>query len=191
MTPNIIEHPVRWSHRRRRTVEGSLIHAMGQFVVVPDVGIYPAAEFLERSPELVSSSYSAHRLVEPNGDIVVCVPDDRLAFHAGDSRLGELIGLNKTFLGLEWLVEGEWHITAFNDAMRKGTAKFTDEQYESAGWQYAQWMEAHDFGRHRIVTHAQVAGDDVRGPGLGKLDPGVGFNHGRLSNFINRSMEES
>jgi len=164
---------------------------MGQFVVVPDVGVYPAAEFLERSPELVSSSYSAHRLLEPNGDIIVCVPDDRLAFHAGDSRLGDLIGLNKTFLGLEWLVEGEWHITAFNDAMRKGTAKFTDEQYESGGWQYAQWMLAHDIPRHRIVTHQQVAGDDVRGPGLGKLDPGNGFNHGRLTNFITRFLKEA
>ncbi len=184
--PSVIEHPVPWSHHRRRPVEGGIIHAMGEFIEVPNKGMYPAAEFLERSPELVGSSYSAHRLLTPSGEIIVCVPDDRLAFHAGDSRLGELIGLNRTFLGLEWLVEGEWHITAFNEAMRKGTAKFTDKQYESGGWQYAQWMLDYAIPRHRIVTHAQVAGDDVRGPGLGKLDPGVGFNHGRLTNSINR-----
>ncbi|KKM88500.1 hypothetical protein LCGC14_1258210, partial [marine sediment metagenome] len=45
--------------------------------------------------------------------------------------------------------------------------------------------------RHRIVTHQQVAGDDVRGPGLGKLDPGNGFNHGRLTNFITRFLKEA
>ena len=189
-SPTIIEHLVPWHRKRHREIEGAVTHAMGEYVEVPGEGTCPAAEFLDRSPELVHASLSAHRLLAPNGDILLLVPDDRIAYHAGDSRLGELIGLNKTFLGLEWLVPGEWHITAFNDAMRKGKAKFTDEQYESGGWQYAQWMEAYDFGRHRVVTHAEIAGDDVRGPGLGKLDPGVGFNQGRLTNEIIRAQEE-
>lgn len=187
--PNITEHPVAWSHRRRRPVEGALIHAMGEFIVVPGKGTFPAADFLERSPELVGSSYSAHRLLAPDGDIIHCVPDTRLAFHAGDSRLGEMIGLNRTFLGLEWLVEGEWHITAFNEGMRKGTIHYSEEQYKSGGWQYASWMRAYDIPRHRIVTHQQVAGDDVRGVGFGKLDPGLGFNHGRLTNYITQFMQ--
>ena len=187
--PGIIQHPVPWSHTRRRPIEGAIIHAMGELVVVPGKGTYPAAEFLERSPELVGSSYSAHRLVDPEGDIVVCVPDDRLAFHAGDSRLGELIGLNKTFLGLEWLLPGEWVYGDFVVEMGRGNVGYTDEQYESGGWQYAQWMQEHDFERPRIVTHAQVAGDDVRGPGLGKRDPGVGFNHGRLTMAIDRATQ--
>ena len=190
MTPTIIERPVPWSHRRRRDVEGAIIHAMGERIEVPGKGAYPAAYFLKHSPELVGSSYSAHRLLAPNGDILVCVPDDRLAFHAGDSRLGELIGLNKTFLGLEWLLPGEWVYGDFIVEMGRGNVRFTDEQYEAGGWQYAQWMREHDFERPLIVTHAQVAGDEVRGPGLGKVDPGVGFNHGRLTIAIQRALQE-
>ncbi|KKN68911.1 hypothetical protein LCGC14_0446970 [marine sediment metagenome] len=184
--PTIIEQLVEWHGIRHRNVEGIVTHAMGEYIVVPGKGTFHATEFLERSPELVGKTLSAHCLGQPNGEIVRLVPDDRLAWHAGESRLGDLIGLNKTFLGYEWLVPGEWHITAFNDAMRTGKAQFTPEQYESGGWQYAQWMNAYDFGRHRVVTHAQVAGDDVRGPGRGKLDPGVGFNQGRLSIAIDR-----
>ena len=188
--PTIIEHPVPWHKTRRRDIEGIVTHAMGEYIIVPGKGTFPAAEFLERSPELVGASLSAHGLVVPNGDLVRLVEDDRVAYHAGDSRLGELVGLNRTFLGLEWLLPGEWDITRFNEAMRKGTAKFTDEQYESGGWWCAQKMQEHDFERHRVVTHAQVAGDDVRGPGLGKLDPGVGFNHGRLTNSIIHAQKD-
>ena len=187
--PGIIQHLVPWSHTRRRPVEGAIIHAMGELVIVPEKGTYPAAEFLERSPELVGSSYSAHRLVAPNGDIIVCVPDDRLAFHARDSRLGELVGLNKSFLGLEWPLPGKWIYGDFVVEMGRGNVGYTDEQYEAGGELYAQWMREHGFDRSRIVTHAQVAGDDVRGEGNGKTDPGIGFNQGMLTNAIVRAQK--
>lgn len=186
--PEIIDHPVPWWKARRRRIEGVVLHAMGEQVMVDGMTI-PAESFLEESPTLVKASLSAHRLVKPDGSIVLLVDDENVAHHAGESRLGELIGLNPTFLGMEFLLPGPWlYEPDFKNAMKRGTPQFTDAQYESGGWQCAQWMMAYEFGRARIVTHQAVAGDDVRGPGLGKLDPGVGFNHGRLTNVINSEL---
>jgi N-acetyl-anhydromuramyl-L-alanine amidase AmpD len=186
--PEIVDAPVPWWKPRRRRIEGVVLHAMGEFIVV-GADVVTAQEFLARSPELANESLSAHRLVKPDGTIELLVDDENIAHHAGESRLGELIGLNATFLGIEFLLPGEWSYADFKRAMKRGSRSFTDEQYESGGWQCANWMLAHDFGRQRIVTHQAVAGDDVRGPGFGKLDPGVGFNHGRLTNVINAELE--
>ena len=70
----------------------------------------------------------------------------------------------------------------------EGEVEFTDAQYESGGWQYAQWMMTHTFGRDRIATHQYVAPDDVRGPGLGKHDPGRGFRMQRLQQSISNHL---
>jgi N-acetyl-anhydromuramyl-L-alanine amidase AmpD len=161
---------------------------MGENVIVPSRGVFPAANFLEDSPDLIGFSLSCHRLLHPDGSITVCVDDDRVAYHAGESQFGELRNLNQVMLGMEWLVAGDWDYERFIHGMRAGTIKYTDEQYESGAWQYAQWMMDHTFGRDRIVSHSSVAGDEVRGPGLGKHDPGKGFNWPRLQESISRHL---
>ncbi len=179
-----LDHVVPWSKTRSHAILGAVRHAMGERVVVPNKGIYDAEVFLEKSPELVGFSLSAHRLIKPDGTILVCVADDRVAYHAGDSKYGELVGLNRTFLGVEFLMPGEWIYSDFKQAMLNGSAKFTAEQYDAGGWQFAEWMQTYGFGYANIVDHSGVAGDDVRGPGQGKLDPGCGFVHGRLTDRI-------
>ncbi len=179
---NVIEKDLPWSRPRRQRIEGAIIHAMGE-----KIGEVPAWDFLNKSPEFTGGALSAHCLIHPNGDITRCVPDDERAWHAGHSRFGTLDNLNETFLGAEFLLPGEWQYDEFKREMHRGNVGFTDEQYEAGGELYAQWMREHGFDRSRVVTHAQVAGDDVRGPGLGKLDPGVGFNHGRLTIAIDRA----
>ncbi len=189
MVPPIVSHPIPWGSDRRTPVAGAIRHAMGEKVVVPNKGIFDAEVLHEKSPELFGKTVSAHRYLRPDGTIVVSVGDDRVAWHAGESKLGELVGLNASFLGLEWLVPGEWDIVAFNQAMLNGSAKFTEEQYDSGGWQYAQWMQTYNFSYPMIVDHRTVAGDDVRGLGKGKLDPGNGFNHGKLTDAIRRHLD--
>ncbi len=185
--PEIIDAPVAWKKERRRRIEGVVVHAMGERIIVGEQ-TYDAELFLALSPDLIKKSVSAHRLVKPDGSMVLLVDDNFVSYHAGESRLGELVGLNSTFLGIEFLLPGKWAYPEFKVAMKKGLPAFTDAQYESGGWQCAQWMMAYEFGRQRIVDHQAVAGDDVRGPGLGKIDPGVGFNHGRLTNVINAEL---
>jgi len=182
----ITDRQLPWSRARRQRIEGAIIHAMGENIFAPQ--LVPAWEFLRDSPQFTGGALSAHCLIHPNGDITRCVPDDERAWHAGHSRFGTLDNLNETFLGAEFLLSGDWHYDPdFLREMGRGNLGYTDEQYEAGGELYAQWMREHGFDRSRIVSHSQVAGDDVRGEGKGKLDPGVGFNHGRLTMAIDRA----
>jgi N-acetyl-anhydromuramyl-L-alanine amidase AmpD len=161
---------------------------MGEFIWIQSKGQYiPAWDFLDESPQVTGVALSAHRLICPDGEVIRCVPDDHRANHAGHSKFGALENLNRTFLGAEFLLPGDWTYGEFIIEMGRGNVGFTDEQYEAGGELYAQWMKDHDFDRPRVVTHAQVAGDDVRGEGRGKRDPGVGFNQGKLTNAIARA----
>ena len=185
--PRLIEHPLKWHRNRRLPIKGALAHAMGQGVITSG-STFQAADFLAQSPDLVGFSLSCHRLLNPDGSITICVNDDRVAYHAGESQFGELRNLNQHMLGLEWLVAGDWEYERFIQGMKDGTISFTEEQYDSGGWQYAQWMMEHGFGRDRIVSHSLVAGDEIRGPGLGKHDPGKGFSWRHLQEMISSHL---
>ena len=185
---NIVDRPLRW-HRSRRDykIEGALIHAMGEYIVVNGEAI-PAWDFLDQSPDLVGEALSAHCLLVPSGDVIRCVSDDHRANHAGHSRFGFLEDLNWTFLGAEWLLPGTWtYDPDFLREMGQGNVGFTDAQYEAGGELYAKWMKDYDFARSRIVGHSVVSGDEIRGEGRGKKDPGVGLNQGRLTIAIDRA----
>ena len=164
---------------------------MGERIVAGN-DVYSAWDFLNDSPRLAKDALSVHVLIEPSGRLIRCVPDEDRANHAGWSKLGSLEDLNWSFLGAEFLLPGEWvYDPDFLREMRTGNVGFTDEQYTAGGWLYADWMRKYDFPRARITGHSMVAGDDVRGEGKGKVDPGVGFKHGRLTNAIMRATEEA
>lgn len=183
-----VTRPLRWYRARRHKIEGAVIHCMGENIVVGD-DVWAAWTFLDESPELTGVALSVHALIHPDGTVTRCVPDDQRANHAGHSRFGTLKNLNETFLGAEFLLPGEWNYADFIREMGRGDVGFTDEQYVAGGALYAGWMEAHDFDRSRIVGHSVVSGDDVRGAGRGKLDPGVGFRHGRLTIAIDKAQQ--
>jgi N-acetylmuramoyl-L-alanine amidase len=44
---------------------------------------------------------SAHIVIDRDGSCLQCVDLNKIAWHAGDSRLGDLVGLNKYSLGIE------------------------------------------------------------------------------------------
>lgn len=188
--PTVRSGKIRWSRKRREPVRGAIIHAIGERVVLGDKGTVPALTLLKRSHMLLGATISVHALVKPDGTIIRCVDDDREAYHAGHSKFGELENLNRTFLGAEFLVAGEWDYAAFRQEMLRANVGYTAEQYDAGGWLYASWMKAHDFNLNQVVRHMQVSGDHVRGNGKGKLDPGVGFNRGRFSMSVMDWMGE-
>lgn len=189
--PTVRKAAVRWSRARRAKIQGAIIHAMGERIRVGSGEPLGALEFLRRSHMLAGQTLSVHALIKPDGTILRCVPDDREAYHAGHSKFGKLEHLNRTFLGAEFLVAGEWDYAGFRKAMLNGTkGGYTTEQYEAGGWLYATWIKLHDFGLNQIATHAQVAGEHVRGKGKGKLDPGIAFNRGRFSMAVTRWLGE-
>ena len=190
--PTVRNGAIRWSRARREPVRGAIIHAMGERIILgPEKGTVPALTLLKRSHMLLGTTLSVHCLIKPNGTIVRCVEDDREAYHAGHSKFGEFENLNRSFLGAEFLLAGEWiYDPDFKNEMGRGKIGYTAEQYEAGGWLYATWMKAHGFGLNQILGHFQVSGDHVRGKGKGKTDPGVGFNRGRFNLAIHRWMGE-
>ena len=105
--PTVRKATVRWSRARRAKVEGAIIHAMGEKIVVGSGAPLGALAFLRRSHMLTGQTLSVHCLIKPDGTITRCVADDREAYHAGHSKFGDLEHLNRTFLGAEFLLAGE------------------------------------------------------------------------------------
>lgn len=136
------------------------------------------------SPTVAGGKLSAHCLVTPEGTVLRCVDDDRVAYHAGLSRFNGIEQLNGVFLGAEVLLPGTWEYGAFRKAMRDGVPKFADPQYPAVAELIAGWMHRYDIPRGMVTGHETVAGDDVRGPGKGKLDPGRGFDHLRFWGLV-------
>lgn len=189
--PEVLEaEPIAWKKPRRTPVLGIVFHGMGQYVVTGQ-GTLSAASFLRDSPEICGAAYSAHCLNEPSGRLEILASDEWRTWHAGVSELGDIRHLNEAFLGIEFLVPGEWvYDPNFINQMKRGTVKFTEEQYISGAWWIATKMLKYGFERYMVVPHSQVAGDDVRGEGRGKLDPGVGFNYGKLTSCIYEWLEQ-
>lgn len=97
-----------------------------------------------------ASNVSAHRLIDNAGQIYKCVPDDVVANHVGNSRIGNSIGLNRMSLGIE--------LENTND----GTQLYPRWQLQSAAWQVAEWWSL--YGPLPIVPHSLI---DTKG----KSDP--------------------
>lgn len=102
----------------------------------------------------------AHYLLCRNGDIwELCHPNIQ-AWHAGKSEFRGLTGLNKYFIGVEWIGD-EAH-------------DFTDAQYESGAQLYSMLMIDHDIPSYNITMHRITSGPDVRDDW--KWDPGERFD---------------
>lgn len=195
--PFIDDYPV--EHWRRRPVgvrvDIIVVHSMGERIRWWDsqAGVEreaSAEEFLRYSDEWIGNPYSAHRLCRPDGELIRLVNDDVVSYHAGKSAWEDeetLIvrkNLNNSSMGIEVLLPGTWEIETFNRAMREGGIAFTDQQYESVAWQVFQWEEKFDVIGDRVLRHSQVAGDDVRGIGRGKLDPGNSWDMARMHDLV-------
>lgn len=170
-------------------VDGALVHSMAELVTNDSdrwgpVGTFPAADWLD------AKEYSANALVVPDGTIVQLVPIELVAFHAGVSEWKGRRNLNDSFLGAEWLVAGAHAYGGWIERIADPEV-YTPEQYHAGGWLYATWLRSFpDMELERILGHSQVAGDDVRGLGKGKRDPGPGFSWDRFYSSTKAWLEE-
>ena len=82
-------------------------------------------------------------------------------------------------LGFELLVPGQHDFATFSKAIETpGT--YTEEQFERAVSVCKWWMDQYKFPASKVVRHSDVSGDDVRGKGKGKTDPGSAFDWERF-----------
>ena len=148
--------------------KGIIIHSMGEYLLIEGKPV-KAHDFLK------SIKLSVHGFIHPDGTYEKMVETPGKAFHAGKSVYGELSGLNSHFLGFELLVPGEHDFGTFSKAIETpGT--YTEAQFKQAVDVCKYWMKQYNIPVEAVVRHSDVSGDDVRGAGKGKTDPGSAFD---------------
>lgn len=145
---NIIERPLK-AGSKRNNPKMIVIHAMAEYL--KDPGLVFAPDFLEKY------GLSAHALIVPNGDVMICRNTDQGAYHAR--------GYNTDSLGVEFLVEGVHDYGSFIEAIKKKWV--TNEQWNAGIELINHWKSIYNITQ--MERHSDLS------PGR-KVDPGAGFN---------------
>lgn len=154
---NIIERKLDYgsNHNTPRKI---VIHAMGEYIKDPSPMM--AVDFLEKL------GLSAHYLILPNSDIMLCRNPEQGAYHAR--------GYNTDSIGIEYLVEGVHDYGTFLAAIKE--PYITPGQWEAGIELVNHLTELYDI--HSIDRHSDLS------PGR-KLDPGDGFQWDDFKAVIN------
>jgi N-acetyl-anhydromuramyl-L-alanine amidase AmpD len=148
--------------------KGIIVHSMGEY-------LQWEGEWLTAHEFLKKLRLSVHGFVHPDGTYEKMIESPGKAAHAGKSKFGDLQHLNSHFLGFELLVPGKQDYASFSKAIETpGT--YTDEQFDRAVEVCKWWMNQYNIPADAVVRHSDVSGDDVRGAGKGKTDPGSAFD---------------
>jgi N-acetylmuramoyl-L-alanine amidase len=132
-------------------------------LVLHYTGMQDAASAIARlsDPE---SKVSCHYLVAEDGQIVRMVPEEKRAWHAGQSYWRGLTGLNAHSIGIEIV----------NPGHEFGYHPFPDEQIDALVPLVADIVKRHNITRGNVVGHSDIA------PAR-KQDPGELFPWGKLA----------
>jgi AmpD protein len=156
--------------------KGIIVHSMAEYLKMPE-GPMKAHDFLK------SVKLSVHGFIHPDGTYEKMVSSPGKAFHAGKSEWNGLQHLNSHYLGFELLVQGEHDFGTFSKAIEEeGT--YTEEQFKTSVETVKWWMNEYDIPADNVVRHSDCSGDDVRGNGKGKTDPGSAFDWERFKKEI-------
>lgn len=153
---NIIERPLTSGGVRENYPQLVVVHAMAEYINDPEPIFAP--NFLEKY------KLSAHALIVPNGDVMICRRDDQRASHAR--------GFNTDSLGIEFLVPGSHVYGTFIDAMKTDYA--TPEAWAAGVEFVSDWCEKWDIDPRDTHEKKGVKRHSDISPGR-KLDPGAGF----------------
>jgi len=156
--------------------KGIIVHSMAEYLKMPE-GPMKAHDFLK------SVKLSVHGFIHPDGTYEKMVSSPGKAYHAGKSEWNGLQHLNSHYLGFELLVQGEHDFGTFSKAIEeKGT--YTEEQFKTSVETVKWWMNEYNIPADNVVRHSDCSGDDIRGKGNGKTDPGSAFDWERFKKEI-------
>lgn len=147
-----------------------IIHAMSEYVV-SDGNIIHCMDFLN------DIDLGAHYFIAPDGLITNGVPPEYRTPHVGRSQYNGRKWLNETSIGIEFLLPGVNTYGEFRQALNE-PEPFSSEQYLAGAELVAKLQIKFPATEGNVIGHDDVAGDDVRGEGRGKKDPGSNFNWG-------------
>ncbi|MBD3261245.1 MAG: hypothetical protein GF334_06105 [Candidatus Altiarchaeales archaeon] len=179
--PKIIQKPSPFCHTRpsRYPLDMIIIHHIGskanKLYKVSGAIAWFTNEELHRNKKTgkienkVSAHYVIPRVPYLSADIVQCVQDTDVAYHAGVSQWtvdGTLRkGINNYSIGIE--LEGDGNII-----------EYTDYQYEQLTWLVRDLMSRHGVIDENILGHEDIAPSR-------KVDPGILFDWKRLRKEVN------
>ena len=152
--------------------KGIIVHSMAEYLKMPE-GPMKAHDFLK------SVKLSVHGFIHPDGTYEKMIESPNKAAHAGASKWAGLEHLNSHFLGFELLVPGEHDFGTFSKAIET-SGTYTEEQFNTAVEVCKHWIKQYDIPVENVVRHSDCSGDDVRGKGQGKTDPGSAFDWDRF-----------
>jgi len=156
--------------------KGIIVHSMAEYLKMPE-GPMKAHDFLK------TLKLSVHGFIHPDGTYEKMVSSPGKAYHAGKSEWNGLQHLNSHYLGFELLVQGEHDFGTFSKAIEeKGT--YTEEQFKTSVETVKWWMNEYNIPADNVVRHSDCSGDDIRGKGNGKTDPGSAFDWERFKKEI-------
>lgn len=141
-----------------------------------------AIEFLE------SIGLSAHYFIDSKGESFKMVNWKEKAKHAGISKWKEDSNLNNCSIGIELMIDNVSNYAEWKKAINDKES-FTNEHYTTCAEITASLC--FENGLHPkdcILLHSEVSGDEVRGKGKGKVDPGQGFDKQRLVNMVEAEL---
>lgn len=148
--------------------KGIILHSMAEYLVYEGQKLY-AKDFLKKL------KLSVHGFIKPDGEYDKMIETPGKAFHAGKSLHEGVSGLNSHYLGVELLVPGQHDYASFSKAINTpGT--YTQEQFDTTVKVFKFWMDKYNIPASKVVRHSDVSGDNVRGKGKGKTDPGNAFD---------------
>jgi len=148
--------------------KGIILHSMSEYLMWEGKKL-TAKSFLK---EL---GLSVHGFIHPDGKYEKMVSSPGKAFHAGKSLHEGLSGLNSHYLGVELLVPGVNDYSSFSKKIQTpGT--YSQAQFDTTLEVFKYWMKQFNIPASRVVRHSDVSGDNVRGKGKGKTDPGKAFD---------------
>ncbi|MDJ0948231.1 MAG: N-acetylmuramoyl-L-alanine amidase [Alphaproteobacteria bacterium] len=134
-----------------------------RMLVLHYTGMRSAAEALRRMCD-PQSQVSAHYMVDEDGSVYRLVPEERRAWHAGDSSWGDRSDVNSRSVGIELV----------NPGHEFGYRNFTEPQMEALVPLAQDIVGRHGIAPRDVLGHSDVAPQR-------KLDPGERFHWARLA----------
>ena len=102
-----------------------------------------------------NSNVSCHYYITALGKLIQMVPDSYVAWHAGKSKWGNDISLNKSSIGIEIHNRGHQH----------GYEKFTSKQINSLKQLLKQLIKLYKIDINNILGHSDIAPNRKKDPG--------------------------
>ena len=156
--------------------KGIVIHSMGEY-------LQWKGEWITAHDFLIALNLSVHGFIHPDGLYEPMVKSPNKAYHAGKSEWDGLSNLNSHYLGFELLVPGKQTYDSFLKAIKEpGT--YSEAQFDAALSTCKWWMDKYNIPASNVVRHSDCSGDDVRGAGKGKTDPGSAFDWDRFKEAL-------